>query len=83
MADGLEPKVRCADVARQLERAIKPESRGEGLGLSVALVAERAQASEDTVLRVMHNRWQVISLDLADRLLVAVGSHLSECEVVE
>ena len=50
---------------------------------SVAVLAERAGTSTRTVYRCLGRRSEFLSLDLADRLLVAAGHHLSEVRVVE
>lgn len=72
---GPEPRVVTEDVQAILRRVIKPGS-DEG-GRSVALVAERARVSTRTVYRVLQADKPTIGLDLADRLLLAVGSHLA------
>lgn len=76
----IEPRVVAGDVAVVLRRRVKPHL--DGVGESIASVAERSTTPEDTVLRVMQGKWKTISLDLADRLLVACGGHISECGLV-
>lgn len=46
-------------------------------------VAEEVGRSAETVKRVTDGKWETLDLDLADRLLVACGGHLSECHVVD
>ena len=81
MQKEVEPRVVAADVADVLKRRVMPDI--DGAGESIASIADRSSTPEDTVLRVMQGRWKTISLDLADRLLVACGSHLYECELIE
>jgi hypothetical protein len=76
----VEPRVVAADVADVLRERVKPEL--DGVGESIASIADRSSSPEDTVLRVMQGKWKTISLDLADRLLVACGAHISQCELV-
>lgn len=78
--DELEPKVNAADVARVLRRVILPDD--EDAGESVAIIAERAETSTRTVYRVLRAGDSPLSLSLADRLLVAAGGHISECELI-
>lgn len=47
-----------------------------------AAVAAQAGCSVETVKRVMDGRWDTLDLGRADALLVAVGGHISECELV-
>lgn len=77
--DGPEPRVVTADVQVLLRRVIRPDD-AEG-GRSVALVAERARVSTRTVYRVLQGDKDSIGLDLADRLCLAVGSHLALCRL--
>jgi hypothetical protein len=76
-----EPRVVSEDVRRVLLRALHP---GEpDFGDSVQLIANRAGRSTRTVYRVLDNsNGATISLDLADRLCLAAGGHLSECHLV-
>ena len=76
----IEPRVVAADVAAVLRTRVKPEL--DGAGEPIATIAMRSNTPEDTVLRVMQERWKTISLDLADRLLVACGAHISEVGLV-
>lgn len=77
----LEPKVVTDDVARLLERHLADAD--EDVGDSVQLIAERAHTSTRTVYRVLSRQADTLSLDLADRLLVAVGEMLADCRVIE
>lgn len=43
----------------------------------MALIAERAQTSTRTVYRVLAGSTETISLDLADRLVLAADQHLA------
>jgi hypothetical protein len=71
----LEPKVKTEMVADRLKRRIDAETeRGEGE--SVTNIAEDAQCSPRTVYRVLQVRRPFISLDLADRLLLAIDEML-------
>lgn len=74
--DGPEPRVLTADVQAVLQTTIKP---GQDDGAAVALIAERAGISTRTVYRVLNpeETKETISLDLADRLCVACGVHMS------
>lgn len=47
-----------------------------------AAIAADAGCSVETVKRIMGGRWETLDLDRADRLLVAAGGHISECELV-
>lgn len=76
----VEPRVVAADVAAVLKSRVMPEV--DGAGESIASIADRSKSPEDTVLRVMQGKWKTISLDLADRLLVACGGHISQCDLV-
>lgn len=80
MAREIEPKVVAADVARVLRRVILPDD--DDAGESVSLIAERAGTSTRTVYRVLRADGPPLSLSTADRLLVAAGGHISECELV-
>lgn len=74
-----EPKVLTIDVAELLRRIVRPED--EDSGASVALIAEKADTSTRTVYRVLSENTETISLDLADRLCIAAGGHLSSCRL--
>lgn len=73
-----EPRVFTSDVKALLTLHIKP---GEDEGDSVALIAELAGTSTRTVYRVLSESTETIGLDLADRLLVAVGENLWSCRI--
>ncbi len=74
----VEPEVLNDDVARVLERSVADEDDSE----TVATIAEKAGCSTRTVYRVLGRKtYDVLSLDLADRLLVAAGGHLTDCRV--
>lgn len=79
--EGTEPRVIIWDVQSILESAIRPDD--EDAGLSVAMVAERANISTRTVYRILKPKKQEsIGLDLADRVCLAANSHISECRLV-
>lgn len=78
--DEQEPRVLTADVAVLLKRVVRPDD--EDLGSSVSLVAEKANTSTRTVYRVLSISTLTISLDLADRLCLAAGSHLAACRII-
>lgn len=77
---GPEPRVVTSDVQSVLRDIIKP---GEDDGAAVALIAERARVSPRTVYRVLKPdaKKLTISLDLADRLCLACGSHIAVCRL--
>lgn len=75
-----EPRVLTADVQRVLRRVVQPDQ--EDAGESVVMLAQRANTSARTVYRVLARNTETISLDLADRLCLAAGAHLSECQLV-
>ena len=78
-ADPGEPKVLTEDVRAILRRVIRPDDDDGG---GVAMVAERAQTSTRTVYRVLSPKHaDAISLDLADRLCLAAGSHVALCRL--
>lgn len=74
-----EPLVLTEDVRRVLMRY---GIRGDGDGESVEVIAEQANTSTRTVYRVLQNKTETLRLDLADRLVMAAGGHLSECRLV-
>lgn len=81
--EGPEPRVRTSDVQAVLRRVVRP---GEDDGAAVALIAERARVSTRTVYRVLNpdEYKETISLDLADRLCIACGVHLSSvCTIID
>ena len=75
-----EPKVLTEDIRRILELVIQPDL--EDAGESVARVAEDAETSTRTVYRVLRGEMYSVGLDLADRLVMAAGGHLSDCRIV-
>lgn len=64
------------DVQRVLNSVIQP---GKDSGAAVASIASRARVSTRTVYRVLNpdESKETISLDLADRLCLACGTHLA------
>lgn len=81
MSEELEPRVRTADVRRAIQGVILPKVEDEGE--SVTQLAERCRppTSTRTVYRVLGVEKETISLDLADRLLVAAGASLVGCQL--
>lgn len=77
--DSSEPKVLTEDVRTILRRVIRPDDDDGG---GVAMIAERADTSTRTVYRVLSPKHSdAISLDLADRLCLAAGSHVALCRL--
>lgn len=75
-----EPKVLTEDVRLILRQVIRPGEDDDSGG--VALIAEKAHTSTRTVYRVLSaNHAEAISLDLADRLCLAAGSHVALCRL--
>lgn len=74
--EGSEPRVVTADVQSVLNSVIRP---GHDNGAAVASIASRARVSTRTVYRVLNpgESKDTISLDLADRLCLACGTHLA------
>lgn len=72
----VEPRVDADSVAKVLRRQINV------YGYSPDSIIERAGVSIDKFRRVLQGRWETLSLDEADRLLVGAGSHISEVELV-
>jgi len=81
--DGPEPRVLTEDVQAVLRAKVRPSDE-EGNGAAVALIAERANVSTRTVYRVLNpdEAKVTISLDLADRLCIAAGSHVATTRLV-
>lgn len=83
--DGPEPRVLTEDVQTILRAKIRPDD--EDSGESVALIAERAGVSTRTVYRVLNPARRDdgepahISMDLADRLVLAAEAHLKDCRL--
>lgn len=80
--EGSEPRVLIEDVQSLLRHIIRPGD--DDGGRSVAYIAERAGVSTRTVYRVLNPEEGKISisLDLADNLALAAGSHLAHCRLV-
>lgn len=76
-----ESRVKGDDVARCLLRRIRPGEAPDSAEVR-AQIAEQVGISVDTVKRIEDGKFDWIGLDAADRLLVASGGHLHECEVV-
>lgn len=74
--DGPEPRVITRDVQQVLRSVIRP---GADDGAAVASIASRAHVSTRTVYRVLNpdESKETISLDLADRLCLACGTHIA------
>jgi hypothetical protein len=70
-----EPRVVTEDVKAILDRALSQFDADDGD--SVGILAERAGTSTRTVYRVLQLSSQDLSLDLADRLVVAAGGNIS------
>ena len=81
--DGPEPRVLTEDVQTVLRQKVRPADE-EGNGQAVNLIAERAGVSTRTVYRVLNpdEAKVTISLDLADRLCLAAGSHVAHTRLV-
>ena len=77
-----EPRVVTETVRKVLERALSQFDADEGE--SVSVLAERAGTSTRTVYRVLGApAGATLSLDLADRLVVAAGGNITlDCELV-
>lgn len=78
-----EPKVevRGEDVAEILKRRIRPGSL-EAAEVRSAIAAQ-AGCSTETVKRIEDDKFDWVELDRADKLIVAAGGHLAECEIRE
>ncbi len=72
-----EPRVRRAAVRALLLSRLRLDV--EGIGESVVVLAEHSGVSPRTIYRVLAPGGEraTIALELADRLLIAVGEHLS------
>lgn len=76
-----EPKVLTADVRQILRTVIRPGEDGGDAG-GVSMLAKKADTSSRTVYRVLsESHSEAISLDLADRLCLAAGSHVALCRL--
>lgn len=80
--EGPEPRVITEDVQALLRLRIRPGD--DDAGASVALIADAAKVSTRTVYRVLNpdESKPTISLDLADRLCLAAGGHISRCRLL-
>jgi hypothetical protein len=79
-APSQEPKVVTEDVREILRQVIRPGEDDDGGG--VTMIAKRADTSTRTVYRVLSPKHaDAISLDLADRLCLAAGSHVALCRL--
>lgn len=77
-----EPKVHAEGVAAALRRAgIRDDLPGAGETRST--IAEAAGVSAETLKRIEDGRTKILDLDRADRILVAAGGHISECELID
>jgi hypothetical protein len=75
-----EPKVLTEDVREILRQVVRPGEDDDGGGVS--MIATRANTSTRTVYRVLSpTHSEAISLDLADRLCIAAGSHVALCRL--
>jgi hypothetical protein len=83
---GPEPRVLTHDVKVILREIIRPDD--EDSGRSVALIAERAGVSTRTIYRILNpaprddGQPPSISLDLADRCMLACGAHLNRARLL-
>lgn len=75
----VEPRVVTSDVCAILRRVVRPEDPDSGAAVSE--IADNAKTSTRTVYRVLSITTETISLDLADRLCLAGGAHLSACRL--
>jgi hypothetical protein len=81
--DGAEPRVLRHEIRRMLTAVVRPGD--DDNGEAVTVVADRARVSTRTVYRALaDDEWQdgvfvneTISLDIADRLCRACGTHLA------
>lgn len=72
-----EPKVMTEDVRRIIQAVVGDDDAG-----GVSMLAEKADTSTRTVYRVLSPKHtESISLDLADRLCLAAGSHVALCRL--
>jgi hypothetical protein len=63
-----------------LRRAVRPDDPDEGEAVQV--ISERARTSTRTIYRILSLDSQELSLDLADRVVLAADGHLHECRLV-
>lgn len=75
-----EPRVITDDVKRALNLAgITADKQNKG---SVDRIARRVGVTPRTIYRVLECKTDTIKLDLADRIMVALGRHVSECRLL-
>jgi predicted transcriptional regulator len=75
-----EPRVLCEDVKRALNQAgVTADKKNKG---SVEKVALSVGVTPRTIYRILDCRTESIKLDLADRVLLAVGCRVNECRLV-
>lgn len=82
MAGDLEPRVVARDLIRLLNCAGYFAPRSGRDSLPLAPLAEAAESSTKTLSKLLRGEWYTIELGLADRLCVAIGEHLRECDTV-
>lgn len=75
----MEPRVLARDVKAALRAAIRPD---DDEGESVVLISEKAGISTRTIYRILGDEYEDLSLDMADRLLIACDGDLRFCELV-
>lgn len=75
-----EPRVVAEDVAAVVRRYLDKYPSVEAARQQMA---EEVGCSTETVKRLTRGAWETIDLDLADRMLVVCGGHLSECTVLD
>lgn len=79
--DGPEPRVLTKDVQAILRRVVRPGD--DDSGESVSLIAHKAGVSTRTIYRILNPQdSESISLDLADRCVLAADSHLIHCRLL-
>ena len=74
-----EPRVITDDVKRALNLAgVTADKQNKG---SVDRVARMVGVTPRTIYRVLECKTDTIKLDLADRIMVALGRHVNECRL--
>ena len=81
-AEDREPRIIARDLIKLLNLAGYYAPRSGRDSLPLAPLAESASSSTKTLSKLLRGEWYTIDLDLADRICVAVGEHVSECGVV-
>jgi transcriptional regulator with XRE-family HTH domain len=66
-------------LAAEIRATTDPDAKD---GDSAALLAEKADTSARTVNRILSGQTETVSLDLADRLLIACGRAMWEVRVI-